>query len=202
MNKRIRQEIALKAAKILFESGQDDYLYAKKKAAAQVGIFDNKALPSNIEIESALIEYQVIFHSDNHNCKLNEFRHIAFKAMHLFRKFEPLLSGSVLNGTTHKHSEVIIHLFEDSPELIGLLLEQQQIPYRICERRLQFKKHSPGYFTAYSFLAGNIVIVAIILPFDSRRHSPLDHVTGKPMQRATINQLEKLIDNQTLSVII
>ena len=58
INKRLRQEIAQEAAKIIAHSGHEDYLMAKRKAANQLGVHDNHILPSNTEIEMALMEYQ------------------------------------------------------------------------------------------------------------------------------------------------
>lgn len=194
MNKRLRLEIAHEAAKIIIQSGSEDYLFAKTKAAKQFGISDNKLMPSNIEIESALIEYQSLFRADAQANSLYKMRQTAIKAMEFFKDYSPLLAGPVLSGPADQHSEIILHLFEDAPELIGLLLEQNQIPNRICERRLQFKKNIPEYFTAYSFLAGEIDIVAIVFPASFNKHSPLDPIDGKPMRRATYKQLIKLID--------
>ena len=195
MNKRLRLEIAHEAAKILIHSGNEDYLFAKTKAANRLGVTDNKLMPSNVEIESALIEYQSLYESNEQANRLNELRLTTLKAMQLFKDYSPLLTGPVLNGTANQHSEIILHLFEDAPELIGVLLDQKQIPKRVCERRLQFRKNTPKYFTAYAFLAGETDIVAIILPAHSRKHSPLDPVNGKPARRANIKQVEKLIDD-------
>lgn len=194
MNKRLRLEIAHEAAKILIQSGNENYLFAKTKAARQLGISDNKLMPSNIEIESALIEYQSLFRANKQANTLHNMRQTALKAMSFFKDYSPFLTGSVLSGTADQHSEIILHLFEDTPELIGLLLEQNQIPNRLCERRLQFKKNIPEYFSAYTFLAGEIEVVVMILPTLTRKHSPLDPINGKPMRRATIKQLKQLID--------
>ncbi|MEM6999032.1 MAG: hypothetical protein AAF419_04255, partial [Pseudomonadota bacterium] len=125
MSKRLRQEIAHEAAKIIIHSGNENYLFAKTKAAEQLGIKDNKLLPSNVEIESALIEYQSLFNTDTHKNSLLEMRQTALKAMNLFIDYSPLLTGAVLSGTANQNTEIILHVFEDAPEIIGVLLDQQ-----------------------------------------------------------------------------
>jgi len=65
---RQRLIIAQQAAKILAQSGNRDYLAAKNKAVERLGIIDSKQLPTNSEIEQALIERLNIpvFHDDQH----------------------------------------------------------------------------------------------------------------------------------------
>ncbi len=202
MKNRIRQEIAQEAARIIASSGLEDYLYAKKKAASNMGISDKNSLPSNIEIKSALVEYQALFDHDQQDV-LIRMRETALKAMDFFKDFDPFLTGSVATGTANEHSEIILHLFADTSESVGHYLQEKQIPVEICERRLQFRKNNPLYFSTYKFLAGNFEIVAIVLPHINRKQTPLDPVNGKPMQRVKLHQLRNLLNvdrsGQTLS---
>ena len=198
MNRRIRQEIAQEAARIMVNGGLENYLQAKKKAADQLGVTDNRMLPSNSEIESALIEYQTLFKDTQVNQSLKKMRMTAIKAMQFFEQYRPRLTGSVLTGTANEHSEIILHLFHDTPEMVGLFLEKENIPSEICERRLQFKKGVPVYFTAFKFIAGDFEIVAIVLPDQYSKNPPFDPVTGKPMKRGRIEVIRKLMDDSKL----
>ena len=195
LNKRLRQEIAHEAAKIIAHGGHEDYLMAKRKAASQLGVHDNHILPSNTEIETALMEYQTLFQQEQ-PASLNKMRRTALDAMQFFNAFEPVLTGSVLTGTAGPHSEIILHLFDDTPEAVGLFLDNKHIPASVCERRLQFQKNNPEYFTAYKFLAGEFEIVAIVLPLSCKK-PPLDPINGKPMRRARAPQLKQLIELHT-----
>lgn len=192
-NNRIRKEIALEAAKLVANDGLEDYLQAKKKAASQLGIHDNRMLPSNSEIETALVEYQSLFKNKQQPKKLLEMRNIAFRAMLLFKDYNPRLTGSVLHGTADQYSEITLHIFCDTSETIGLFLENEGIPATLCERRLQLTKNNPVYFSTFKFLAGEFNIVIIVLPCSSIKMAPIDPVTGKPMNRAKINDVKKLI---------
>ena len=61
---RIRKNIAHVAAKLVAQEGLEDFLLAKKKAAQQLNVNNKRLLPSNSEIEVALIEYQSLFHGE------------------------------------------------------------------------------------------------------------------------------------------
>ena len=195
-NDRVRKEIAHEAAKIIAIDGLEDFLQAKKKAAQQLGVNNKRMLPSNREIETALIEYQSLFHSKKQVQTLHEFRQIAYKTMMLLKKYNPRLIGSVFTGTANQYSEIIIHVFSDTSEFISLFLENEGIPISICERRLQVEKNHHVYFTAFKFIAGDINIVLVVLPPAYLKTAPIDPVTGRPMKRARLSDVKKLINQQ------
>jgi len=193
---RIRKSIAQVAAKLVAQNGLEDFLIAKKKAAQQLNVNNKRLLPSNSEIEDALIEYQSLFHNEKQQQTLYEFRTIAYRTMHLLEKYKPLLTGSVLSGTANEFSEIIIHVFSDSPEVISLYLENNGIPVSLCERRLKIEKKSHIYFTTLKFIAGDINIVLIILPHIYQRKAPIDPITQRAMKRAPLSTVKRLIDDQ------
>ena len=121
---RIRKNIAHEAAKLVAQEGLEDFLLAKKKAAQKLNVRNKRLLPSNSEVELALIEYQSLFHNEKQQQIVFEFRKTAHRAMELLEEYNPLLAGSVLSGTASENSEIIIHIFSDSPEVISLYLEK------------------------------------------------------------------------------
>ncbi len=193
---RIRKNIAHQAAKLIAQEGLEDFLLAKKKAAQQLNINNKRLLPSNNEVEAALIEYQTLFHSEKQQQVVFEFRKIAYRTMLLLVEYNPLLVGSALSGTANENSEIIIHVFSDSPEIISLYLENNGIPISLCERRLKIEKKNHDYFTALKFIAGNINIVLLVLPHPLQRNAPIDPITQRPMKRATLSDVKRLIDDQ------
>tara|TARA_R110002072_G_scaffold162069_1_gene313802 strand:- start:11787 stop:12389 length:603 start_codon:yes stop_codon:yes gene_type:complete len=193
---RIRKSIAHAAAKLVAQEGLEDFLLAKKKAAQQLNVNNKRLLPSNSEIEVALIEYQSLFQNEKQQQIIFEFRKTAYRTMLLLVEYNPLLAGSVLSGTANENSEIIIHIFSDAPEVISLYLENNGIPTSLCERRLKIEKNNHIYFTALKFIAGNINIILIILPYKLQRNAPLDPITQRPMKRATLNDVKRLIDDQ------
>jgi hypothetical protein len=54
--------------------------------------------------------------------------------MQLFARFNPHLTGSVLDGSASKFSQTDIHLFADSAKEVEIFLLNQQIPYESSEK--------------------------------------------------------------------
>jgi len=127
---QLRQVIAQAAARMMVEDGVADFAYAKKKAGRQLGVTDAFCLPSNSEIEDEIRLYQALYLSEEQPGLLRELREDALKVMQLFERFNPHLTGPVLDGTAGQYSETHIHLFADSAKDVEIFLLNQQIPYQ------------------------------------------------------------------------
>ena len=73
----LRQEIAAVAARMMAEDGIQDFGFAKRKAARQLGATETDTLPTNLEVEAALREYQSIYQDDEHAERLFAMRIVA-----------------------------------------------------------------------------------------------------------------------------
>jgi hypothetical protein len=131
---QLRQLIAQQAARMMAEDGISDYSYAKKKAGRQVGAVDNDVLPSNAEIEEELKLYNALFLSDEQPENLRMLRKNALFTMQLLEKFNPYLTGAVLDGTAGLGAETHIHLFADSLKDVEMFLLNQDIPFQTNEK--------------------------------------------------------------------
>ena len=129
-----RQLIAQQAARMMAEDGIHDFAYAKKKAGRQLGITESSVLPSNAEIEEEIRLYHQIYNADEQPADLEKLRKTALATMQLFARFNPHLTGSVLDGTAGKFSQTDIHLFADSAKEVEIFLLNQQIPYESSEK--------------------------------------------------------------------
>lgn len=188
---QLRQHIAQEAARIMAEQGIRDYALAKRKAAARLNVEEASQLPSNGEIEEALAEYLRIFHADSQPQRLRYLRETALQAMQLLSRFEPRLVGPTLKGTADSYSPVNLHLFASQPEEVSWFLMEQRIPHELGERR--YKGSQSTTYPLYSFLAGDVVVELTVFPLDGIRHSPPSPVDGRPIKRATIEAVRKLL---------
>lgn len=134
-NQDMRRLIAESAARLLALDGSQDYGSAKRKAARQLGAADSQNLPDNQEIETALREYQAIFQTDAAPNRLAHLRNVAMEYMERLSDYDPHLTGSVLNGTAGRHSDINLQLFTEKEKEIEFLLMQCAVPYRVAERR-------------------------------------------------------------------
>jgi hypothetical protein len=112
--------------------------------------------------------------------------------MYLLSDFNPRLVGSVLQGTTHRHSEITLHLFVSTAEEIAFFLIERRIPYESSERR--FRLPELVSYPSYQFIAGETTIVLVVFGLNDIRWSPPSPVDGKPMRRADIHTVERLLN--------
>ena len=189
---KLRQEIAQIAAKLIAVEGVNDYLTAKRKAAIQIGISPEKHMPTNYDVEQALIDYQKLFQANSHPEKLKAQRLCAIRAMKFLSQFKPRITGPVLTGTATEFSEIDLHIHSDEPEKIGLFLDEHAIPYTCCEKSIKVNSTKSVEYPAYRFIAEKIQLILIVFPERQMNLIPISSITGKPMPRAVVSRLESL----------
>jgi len=190
---KTRQAVTVLAARFIAEDGLITYHAAKRKAADQLGYNKRKDLPSNSEIERSVITYQNLFQNTCQPLTLFKLRCKAVNIMNLFERFNPRLAGSVLAGTAGSHSEIIVHLFLDNPEIISIQLLDNDIPNELCERRMRTTDKKTTAFPAYYFFADDIPVILIIFPEKDVKHAPVCPINGKLMKRANITKVKALL---------
>jgi hypothetical protein len=193
-DRQMRQRIAMQAARLIAEHGIHDYQAAKRKAAQSLGVPDTRNLPRNSEIEAALIDYQRLFKSASHPRHLRALRQAAVEAMRFFSDYRPRLVGAVLRGTASEHSDVCLHLFADSPERVRAFLQQHRIPFEERERRLRCGAEQWEICPVFRFGAGQANIDLTVFPEAGMKQAPLDPLDGRPMERASLSTVERLLE--------
>lgn len=190
----MRIRLAQEAARILIESGGQDYLMAKRKAALHLGAMDTRNMPSNSEIEQALIEYQRLFRGSSQPQVLNALRAEAIKAMGFFEEFNPKLVGPVLQGTADENTPITLHITAPTVEEVGLFLMRFQVPYKLHDKRLRLSNDLQETYSCYRFMAGPFQMDVVVF-LRGKPVSPLSPVDGKPMRRASIEEVRALLEN-------
>lgn len=189
----LRRQIAADAARIMAEEGVSDFHAAKRKAATRLGLPETKHLPGNDEVDAALQEYLRLFHSGNLLKSVRRLRALAAEAMRFLARFEPRLVGPVLSGTVTSASAIELHVTADTPEELGLWLQEHSIPYQQADRRLRFGGDRHESFPAYSFTADGVAVELCVFDRREARETPLSPVDGKPMKRANLREVENLM---------
>ncbi|MEM5330595.1 UDP-N-acetylmuramate--alanine ligase [Paraburkholderia sp. JHI2823] len=134
---RVREEIAIAAARMIAEDGLD-YATAKRKAARQVvgeTRIDGSWLPDNDQIEEEIREYQALFQGDSQPLVLRRLREIALDWMQRLGAFNPFLTGAVLNGTAGEHSDIHLQIFCDNAKDVAIWLLNANVQYDVSETR-------------------------------------------------------------------
>src|SRR3982750_1605767 len=109
---KLRQAIALEAARLMYERVESEYFTAKRKAAKRLcrGPAKPSDLPSNAEIRDQIQLFARLHEGDSRTANLKEMRLAALGLMRLLRPFRPRLIGSVMTGHTRKGSDIDLHV--------------------------------------------------------------------------------------------
>ncbi|MGH8635092.1 MAG: hypothetical protein ACRET7_13300 [Burkholderiales bacterium] len=187
-----RSHIAYLAARLMAEDGIEDYALAKRKAARQAGIPETRELPANEEIDEALRAYRQIYHQEEHRNRLRALREAAVRAMRELARFNPHLTGSVLNGNAGKYADVNLQLFTDNEKAVELYLIDHRIPYKAEQGRL-YSAEEMRTVPVYTLSDhGTDIELTVLSMLDLRgplRASP----EGRSIERAKLQVVEQLL---------
>ncbi len=193
---RLRISIAYEAARIIHDLGRHDYSTARNKAAQRLGCKDKRRLPSNSEIEQALLEQQLLFHADDQQLSLTHLRQLALEAMSNLQRFSPRLVGPALRGTADPNTPLQLHLFADCPEDIALFLLERGIPYIEGEKTTLFPGEKKRRLPTFSFRSDETEVELTYFPHNTIGHPPLSPVDQRPERRASLAQIKTLLKQE------
>jgi hypothetical protein len=198
----LRQLIAQKAAQMMAEDGINDFAYAKKKASKQLGVNEASAMPTNAEIQEEIRLYHEIYNADEQPLELAKLRQAALITMQIFAKFNPHLTGSVLDGSAGKFAQTNIHLFADSAKDVEMFLLNQQIPfesseksYRVSDKPSKDKKEKVRKTVPVFTLETELGLQKLsVFDVDDMRVATKKPSDGSNAERADISDLQALLN--------
>lgn len=129
-----RAQIAELAARLMAEHGLHDYTLAKRKAARQLGLPEGGSLPSNEEVDSALLERQALFEPEEQALTLGRLRHQAREVMRVFERFRPVLTGGVASGVVSEHSLIELEISQEVSKDFEQFLVNRNIEYKVQDK--------------------------------------------------------------------
>lgn len=186
----IRQQLAEEAARIMATEQVIDFAVAKRKAAERIGVSSqSRDLPSNPEIQAALLRYQQLFTPSLADDVATQ-RQMALDGLAFFQQFRPLLTGNLIEGLAVE--TIVLHLFTDCHEEVMIYLLDQQVPFEETNKRYRLGTNEYREYPAYSFEVDEQSFVAAVFAERERHHPPLCRVHGTPMQRLSLTQLQKI----------
>lgn len=189
----MRQRIAWEAARLMYERQESEYYRAKLKAAKRLGQgwVKPQDLPSNAEIRDQIQTFARLYEGERRLDHLREMRVEALCLMRLLRAFRPRLIGSTLTGHVRQGSDIDLHVFSDSVSAVSAVLDLEGMPYEI--ERKQVRKYGEERIFTHIHIQDRFPIELTVyaeklvsFPFKSS-------ITGKPIERAGIVELEALL---------
>jgi predicted nucleotidyltransferase len=192
-NSKLRQAIALEAARLMYERTESEYFTAKRKAAKRLCRQSVKPgdLPSNTEIREQIQLFARLHEGKQRTENLREMRLQALHMMRLLRPFKPRLIGSVMTGHVRKGSDIDLHVFTDSPALVTDLLEGNG--YRYDLERKQVVKHGEARVFTHVHVSDRFDFELTIYAEDKAHYVFRSSITGKAIERASIRELEDFL---------
>jgi predicted nucleotidyltransferase len=195
-NAKLRQAIALEAARLMYERVESEYYTAKRKAAKRLcrqGV-KPEDLPSNAEIREQIQVFARIHEGDRRTENLRDMRLEALRLMRLLRAYRPRLIGSVMTGHVRKGSDIDIHVFCDSPALLTDLLQQEG--YQFDLERKQVNKHGEERVFTHIHVYARYNFELTVYAEDKAHYVFRSSITGKAIERASIRELEEFLQRE------
>jgi hypothetical protein len=121
-------EIAGLAARWVVEDGME-YGPAKRRVVKQLGQGARAPMPSNDQLEDAVMDYIAVFCADTQPAELTALRNLALTWMARLEGFRPHLSGAVWHGTATRNSDIYLQLFCDDSKSAEIALIDQGANY-------------------------------------------------------------------------
>ena len=196
-DERIRRQIALLAARLMYERQESEYFTAKRKAARQMGVeyrFRPKDLPSNREIRDQIQALANLYEGEKRIENLRSMRIEALRLMRLLEGFRPRLIGSVLTGHIRQGSDIDIHVFTDHLSALTSVLDENNYHYTVQHKRI--RKHNEERIFTHIHVTDRFNYELTLYGLDKVNYAFKSSITGKAIERATLPELEQLLREQ------
>src|SRR3954453_11114796 len=193
---KLRRQIAWDAARLMYSREESEYYTAKKKAARLIckGWVKPADLPGNVEIRDQIQMMARLYEGTERTNNLLAMRLAALAMMRRLGPFRPRLIGSVLTGHVRQGSDIDLHIFSDTTEAVTHLLDQDGIDYTV--ERKQVRKHGEERVFTHVHLVDTFPFELTIYARDLAHYVFKSSITGKPIERASIAQLEQFMASE------
>jgi hypothetical protein len=195
-NERLRYAIAFEAARLMYQRVESEYYTAKRKAAKRLCRHNYKPedLPSNAEVRELIQTFARLHEGERRTTHLRAMRLDALKLMRLLRQFKPRLIGSVMTGHVRRGSDIDIHVFSDSAGLVTGVLENEG--YQFDVERKQVVKHDEARVFTHIHVHDRFNFELTVYAEDKAHYVFKSSITGKPIERASIRELEEMLNQE------
>jgi hypothetical protein len=190
---KLRRQIAWEAARLMYFRQESEYYRAKQKAARRLcqGWVKPADLPSNAEIRDEVQALARMYEGDERDRNLRDMRLEALRLMRVLRKFKPRLIGSVMTGHVRQGSDIDLHVFTDSVHLVCAELDELGMLYDVERKRVV--KHDEERIFTHIHVKDRFPFEITVYDADQAHYVFKSSITGKPIERASIAELEQLL---------
>src|SRR3954466_7854919 len=193
---KLRRQIAWEAARLMYSREEAEYYRAKQKAAHRIcqGWVKPADLPSNAEIRDEIQAFARLHEGSQQTAHLRDMRLEALRVMRLLSRFRPRLIGSVMTGHVRAGSDIDLHLFADSIDVIRDTLDAQGVIYDVERKRV--RKHDEERVFTHIHVQDRFPFELTVYPADKAHYVFKSSITGKAIERASVGELETLLSRE------
>ncbi len=191
---RIRRQVACMAARLMYDRQETEYFSAKRKAAKALRLdprHSPRDLPSNAEIRAGILKLAELLEGDGRLDRRREMRLAALRMMRLVEPYRPRLIGSVLTGHLRSGSDIDLHVFADSHTGLAAVLED--VGYDPVVEHKRVVKHGEARVFTHLHVTDRHEYELTVYPLGQAGFAFKNSITGKPIEKASIRQLEALL---------
>jgi hypothetical protein len=190
MSRRAYRQLAFEAARFLADGSESEYMQAKERATMMLGLSESVRWPSNRRIKEMIGQLtEAELGKDEVARRVREMRTIALEIMDIIDAYDPFLIGSTLTGQVRSGSDIDFHAYADDFNEIKDLLEQHG--YEDVEEEVIINRK--GEFVHLRWYEGPYPVEITVYQWSWRDIQPISSVTGRPMKRATRDQVAHLL---------
>ncbi len=172
---------------------ESEYYRAKLKAAKRIcrGWVKPHDLPTNSEIRDQIQSLARLHEGDKRTENLREMRLEALRMMRILRAFRPRLIGSTLTGHVRHGSDIDLHVFSDSLEAVAGAIEAEGQVFEVQRKRV--RKHEEERIYTHIHVQDRFPFEITLYAADMAHFVFTSSITGKPIERASIAELEQFL---------
>ncbi len=174
----------------MVEGIESEYLHAKERAILMLGLGSQGRYPTNRKIRDCIERLtRKELGPQEMERRVREMREIAAELMLLMDAYDPFLIGSTLSGQIRQTSDIDLHAYCDNYEELKTILIDAG--YQNVDEELV--ENQKGSFVHLKWDERDYPIEITVYPWSMREVVPISSVTGKPMKRADLPQLARLL---------
>lgn len=169
---------------------ETEYYDAKQRAVLALGLSSQTRLPSNRQIKDLIGRMtKEELGPDEMKRRVREMREIAVQIMIAIEQFDPFLIGSTLSGKIRTTSDIDLHAYCDD----FVELKEQLISFGWTDAEEELVENLKGSFVHLKWHEQGYPVEITVYPWSWRDLTLYSSVTGRPMKRADLSALRKLI---------
>jgi predicted nucleotidyltransferase len=185
-----QRRLALEAARLMVERSETEYLHAKERAILLLGLPYNTPYPTNRQIKECIAK--LTRHQLGPEVmaeRVRAMRRMAEEIMTVLADFDPHLIGSTLSGQIRDSSDIDLHVYCHHHQEV----EERLRSFRYERVEAEYVENQKGTFVHLRWLERGYPIEITIHKWAQRQEVPISSVTGKPMKRADLDEVRRLL---------